>query len=57
MFALNADFSKQFLALRQEYERLANDIKKKYDLKMQKLRTEMEDARAAIIKALEEKKD
>lgn len=45
------------MALRQQYERLANDIKKKYDLKMAKLRNEMEDARAALIKQLEEKKD
>lgn len=32
-------------------------MKKKYDLKMHKLRTEMEDARAQLIKNLEEKKD
>ncbi|KRX07161.1 hypothetical protein PPERSA_00071 [Pseudocohnilembus persalinus] len=57
MYALNFDFSKKFLSLRQDYERLANDIKKKYDNKMAKLRTEMEEARQALIKQLEEKKD
>ena len=57
VFALKTEFDKQSTLLRQEYERVANDIKRKYDLKMQKLRTEMEDARAQLIKNLEEKKD
>src|SRR5947209_5070522 len=40
-----------------DFERRANDVKRKYDLKMQKLRTEMEDARAHLIKQIEDKKD
>jgi len=34
-----------------------NDIKRKYDLKMQNLTKEMEEARAAMIKQLEDNKN
>ena len=36
--------------LRQDYERRYTDVKKKYDLKMQKLRQEMEEARITLTK-------
>jgi hypothetical protein len=36
---------------------MANDIKRRYDEKMRKLRAEMEDARMNIINKLESKKD
>jgi len=57
VFALNTDFSKKQTNLRLEYERMFNDTKKKYDLKLQKIRSEMEEARAALIKQAEEQKD
>jgi hypothetical protein len=38
MFALKTEFDRQTTVLRQDYEREANDLKRKYDLKMQKLR-------------------
>ena len=56
-FALNADQDKKMTLQRQEYERQFIDVKKKYDLKMQKMRNEMEEARSQIIKQAEEKKD
>lgn len=36
---------------------MVNDIKRKYDLKMQNLTKEMEEARAAMIKLLEDNKN
>lgn len=42
---------------RQEYERQFIEVKKKYDLKMQKMRTEMEEYRAQLIRQAEDKKD
>jgi growth arrest-specific protein 8 len=56
-FALKAENDKRQTELRQEFERKANDLKKKYDLKMLKVRSEMENHRKQLIKALEEKKD
>lgn len=42
---------------RHDFERMANDIKRKYEEKMKKLRSEMENARDQIIQRLEQKKD
>ena len=36
---------------------MVNDIKRKYDLKMKNLTKEMEEARAALIKQLEDNKN
>ena len=56
-FALNAEWDKKMTLQRQEYERQFIEVKKKYDLKMQKMRTEMEEARAQQIRQAEDKKD
>jgi growth arrest-specific protein 8 len=51
-FALKAENDKRQTELRQEFERRANDLKKKYDLKMHKVRNEMEKFRKNLIKQL-----
>jgi len=56
-FALMSDFDRKQTELRQDFERRAKDVKDKYDLKMKKLRTEMEEARAHKIRQIEERKD
>lgn len=56
-FALKAENDKKQTEYRQEFERRANDLKKKYDLKMLKVRNEMEQYRKNLIKHLEQKKD
>jgi len=56
-FALTSDSSKKQTEARQEYERRALDVKEKYDLKLKKLRAEMEEARAHRIRQIEERKD
>ena len=56
-FALKAENDKRQTELRQEFERRANDLKKKYDLKMLKVRSEMEGHRKNLVKSLEERKD
>ena len=56
-FALNAEWDKKMTLQRQEYERQFIEVKKKYDLKMRKMRTEMEEARAQQIRQAEDKKD
>ena len=43
--------------LKLDFERRAKDVKDKYDLKMKKLRAEMEEARAHRIRQIEERKD
>ena len=57
IFALQAENDKKQTELRQEFERQANDLKRRYDLKMQKVRSEMENYRKNLIKQLEDKKD
>jgi len=70
-FALTSDFNRKQTELRQgifcalfctkifpqDFERRAKDVKDKYDLKMKKLRAEMEEARAHKIRQIEERKD
>ena len=51
-FALKAENDKKQTEYRQEFERRANDLKKKYDLKMLKVRNEMEQYRKNLIKHL-----
>lgn len=41
IFAIKSEYDRRSTALRQDYERTANDIKKKYDLRMANLRQEM----------------
>lgn len=57
LFAIDQDRARRLTQARHDYERIANDIKRKYDEKMKKLRNEMEEARANIISRLETKKD
>jgi hypothetical protein len=56
-FALKVEHDKRTTMQRQEFERLASELKKKYALKMDKQRAEMEEERMRIIKALEDRKD
>jgi len=57
LFALKFDSDKNNTLARQEFEREARELKAKYDLKMAKVRSEMEELRASKIKFLESKKD
>lgn len=57
VFALKFDYDKNNTLERQEFEREARELKAKYDLKMGKVRQEMEELRTAKIKFLESKKD
>lgn len=57
LFALKFDSDKNNTLARQEFEREGRELKAKYDLKMSKVRSEMEELRASKIKALETKKD
>ncbi len=51
------DYDKRLTSLRQEYERMANEISKHYQYKMKLLRTEMEDKRKRMIDELEAQKE
>ena len=55
--ALNKDNNKKASGYRQEYERIANEIKTKYSHKMELLRNEMNEKRKQIIQAIEKKKN
>lgn len=57
-FMINLKFSSQFILtkIRNEFERESNEMKTKYDLKMQKIRQDMEDYSNTVIKELEERK-
>lgn len=55
--ALDKDSNKKASAIRQEYERIANEIKMKYTHKMLLLRKEMEDKRKLTIATIEETKN
>jgi hypothetical protein len=55
--ALKKANNKKKTAIRQEHERIANEIKMKYTHKMLLLRKEMEDKRKAMIMQIEAKKD
>ena len=55
--ALKKANNKKTTAIRQEHERIANEIKMKYTHKMVLLRKEMEDKRKAMIQQIENKKD
>lgn len=55
--ALKKANNKKTTAIRQEHERIANEIKMKYTHKMLLLRKEMEDKRKAMILQIEAKKD
>ncbi len=55
--ALQKDNNKEASSIRQEYERVSNEIKMKYSHKMLLLRKEMEDKRKSIILAIENKKN
>lgn len=57
MFALKVEHDKRKTLQRQDFERQAGDLKKRYALRMEKQRSEMEDERARVIKALEDRKD
>lgn len=54
--ALEKAKNKKATAIRQEHERIANEIKMKYTHKMLLLRKDMEDKRKALISQIEEKK-
>ena len=56
-FAQNIDSDKNNTLERQEFEREARELKAKYDLKMHKVRNELDEIRATRIKFLESKKD
>ena len=50
MIALENENIKNQYNLRQEFERQFKEVKEKYALKMEKLRQEMEELRATLIK-------
>lgn len=56
-FALQFESGKTSILARQEFEREARELKAMYDLKMQKVRSEMEEIRHSRIRAQESKKD
>lgn len=55
--ALTKEKNKQQTKLRQDFERITNEIHQKYKNKMQNLRKEMVDKRKARIKQIQDKKD
>lgn len=56
-FALKFDYNKQMTQLRHEHERVARELKLKYDLKMSKVKEDFEELRKNKIKQLELQKE